>query len=116
MREAVDRLLAAIAQQERIVIHGDYDVDGITSTIILRRAIEMLGGNVDHFVPDRLRDGYGLQPASIDRLHAAGARVIVSVDCGIRAAEAADRARELGIDLIITDHHEPARRCRARSP
>ncbi len=107
MREAVDRLLAAIAQHERIVIHGDYDVDGITSTIILRRAIELLGGSVDHFVPDRLRDGYGLLPASIERLHAAGARVIVSVDCGIRAAEAAERARELGIDLIITDHHEP---------
>ena len=107
MREAVDRINAAIANRERITIHGDYDVDGITSTIILRRAIELLGGDVDHFVPDRLRDGYGLQPASIDRLHAAGARVIVSVDCGIRAGEAAQRARELGVDLIITDHHEP---------
>jgi single-stranded-DNA-specific exonuclease len=107
MREAVERLLAAIERRERITIHGDYDVDGITSTIILRRAIELLGGDVDHFVPDRLRDGYGLQPASIERLHAAGARVIVSVDCGIRAAEAAHRARELGVDLIITDHHEP---------
>src|SRR5438105_9938004 len=107
MREAVDRLIRAIAQRERITIHGDYDVDGITSTIILRRAIELLGGDVDHFVPDRLRDGYGLQPASIDRLHAAGARVIVSVDCGIRATDAALRARELGVDLIITDHHEP---------
>jgi len=107
MREAVDRLLGAVARRERVIIHGDYDVDGITSTIILRRALELLGGEVEHFVPDRLRDGYGLQPASIDRLHAAGARVIVSVDCGIRAREAALRARELGIDLIITDHHEP---------
>jgi single-stranded-DNA-specific exonuclease len=107
MREAVERLQGAIARRERITIHGDYDVDGITSTIILRRAIELLGGDVDHFVPDRLRDGYGLQPASIERLHAAGSRVIVSVDCGIRAAEAAERARELGVDLIITDHHEP---------
>jgi single-stranded-DNA-specific exonuclease len=107
MREAVDRLMGAIARRERVTIHGDYDVDGITSTIILRRALELLGADVDHFVPDRLRDGYGLQPSSIDRLHAAGARVIVSVDCGIRAREAALRARELGIDLIITDHHEP---------
>ncbi len=107
MREAVDRLLGAIARQERIAIHGDYDVDGITSTVILRRAIEVLGGEVVHFVPDRLRDGYGLQPATIERLHEAGARLIVSVDCGIRAAEAAGRARELGVDLIITDHHEP---------
>jgi single-stranded-DNA-specific exonuclease len=107
MREAVDRLLGAVARQERIAIHGDYDVDGITSTVILRRALEILGGLVEHFVPDRLRDGYGLQPATIERLAAGGARVIVSVDCGIRAREAADRARELGVDLIITDHHEP---------
>lgn len=107
MHVAVDRLLAAIARQERIAIHGDYDVDGITSTVMLHRAFEMLGADVIHFVPDRLKDGYGLQPATIDRLHAAGARLIVSVDCGIRATEAALRARELGIDLIITDHHEP---------
>jgi single-stranded-DNA-specific exonuclease len=107
MRVAVDRLLGAIARHERIAIHGDYDVDGVTATVILRRALELVGGDVIHFVPDRLKDGYGLQPATVERLHAAGARLIVSVDCGIRAAEAAVRARELGIDLIITDHHEP---------
>src|SRR5215470_9616530 len=107
MREAVDRLIGAIARQECIAIHGDYDVDGITSTVMLRRAIELLGGVVDHFVPDRFLDGYGLQPVTIERLHAAGASLIISVDCGIRAAEAAQRARELGVDLIITDHHEP---------
>jgi len=107
MRDAVERILRAVAQRERVVIHGDYDVDGVTSTAILQRAIELLGGDVHHFVPDRHRDGYGLQPATIERLHAAGARLIVSVDCGIRAADAADRARELGVDLIITDHHEP---------
>src|SRR5262245_1733651 len=89
MREAVERLLGAIARRERIVIHGDYDVDGITSTVMVRRAIELLGGDVGHFVPDRLRDGYGLQPATIGRLHDGGARLIVSVDCGIRANEAA---------------------------
>ena len=107
MRVAVDRLQGAIARGEAIGIHGDYDVDGITATVILRRAIEMLGGRVVHFVPDRLKDGYGLQPATIDRLHALGAALIVSVDCGIRADEAARRAREIGLDLIITDHHEP---------
>jgi single-stranded-DNA-specific exonuclease len=107
MQPAVQRLLAAVAQRERIAIHGDYDVDGITATVILRRAIEIIGGEVMHFVPDRLKDGYGLQPATIDRLAAEGVRLIVSVDCGIRAAEAAARARALGIDLIITDHHEP---------
>jgi single-stranded-DNA-specific exonuclease len=107
MRPAVERLLRAIAQRERIAVHGDYDVDGITSTVILRRALELLGGDVVHFIPERLRDGYGLQPAAIERLHAEGVHVIVSVDCGIRGADAARRARELNVDLIITDHHEP---------
>lgn len=107
MQPAVDRLRDAITRGEHIVIHGDYDVDGVTATVILRRALEVLGATVTHFVPDRVLDGYGLQPATIERLHADGARVIVSVDCGIRACAAADRARELGVDLIITDHHEP---------
>jgi single-stranded-DNA-specific exonuclease len=107
MDRAVVRLERALAQGERIAIHGDYDVDGITSTVILRRALEMLGGTVVHFIPERLRDGYGLQPAAIDRLHAEGVGLIVSVDCGIRGSDAAQRARELGVDLIITDHHEP---------
>jgi single-stranded-DNA-specific exonuclease len=107
MAAAVDRLEAAIARRERIAIHGDYDVDGITSTVILRRVLEMLGGDVVHFIPERIRDGYGLQPAGIERLHAGGVSLIVSVDCGIRGVEAARRARELGVDLIITDHHEP---------
>jgi single-stranded-DNA-specific exonuclease len=107
MDRAVARLEQALGRKERIAIHGDYDVDGITSTVILRRALELLGGTVSHFIPDRLKDGYGLQPAAIDRLHADGVSVVVSVDCGIRGAEAARRARELGVDLIITDHHEP---------
>jgi single-stranded-DNA-specific exonuclease len=104
---AVDRILAAIANKERIAIHGDYDVDGVTSTVILRRALELLGADVTHFIPERLRDGYGLQPAALDRLHALGVRLVISVDCGIRGVEAADHARALGLDLIITDHHEP---------
>jgi single-stranded-DNA-specific exonuclease len=107
MGRAVVRLEEALARRERIAIHGDYDVDGITSTVILRRTLEMLGGDVVHFIPERLRDGYGLQPAAIERLHAQGVRLIVSVDCGIRAGDAARRARELGVDLIVTDHHEP---------
>lgn len=107
MAEAVIRVEAALARRERIAIHGDYDVDGITSTVILRRALELLGGEVIHFIPERLRDGYGLQPAAIERLHGEGVRLIISVDCGIRGAEAARRARELGVDLIVTDHHEP---------
>ena len=104
---AVDRLVAALGRGERIAVHGDYDVDGVTSTVLLRRLLELLGGDVVHFIPDRLRDGYGLEPAAIERLAAQQVAVIVSVDCGIRSAAAAIRARELGVDLIITDHHEP---------
>jgi len=107
MSIAVDRILGAIGAKDRIAIHGDYDVDGVTSTVILRRALELLGADVIHFIPERFRDGYGLQPATIDRLQQDGVRLIISVDCGIRADEAATRARGLGIDLIITDHHEP---------
>lgn len=107
LRPAVERLLAAMARGELIAIHGDYDVDGITSTVVLRRALELLGGRVAHFIPERVRDGYGLQTAAVERLHADGVRVLVSVDCGIRSLDAARRARELGLDLIVTDHHEP---------
>src|SRR3982751_6127127 len=107
MDRAVARIEHALAGRERVAVHGDYDVDGITSTVILRRALEMLGGDVVHFIPERLKDGYGLQPATIERLHAEGVHLVVSVDCGIRAPEAARRARQLGVDLIITDHHEP---------
>jgi len=107
MRKALDRILRALANRERIAIHGDYDVDGITSTVILRRALELHGGDVVHFIPERMKDGYGLQPNAIERLHADGVSLVISVDCGIRGADAARRARELGVDLIITDHHEP---------
>lgn len=107
MGAAVDRILAAIARKERIGIHGDYDVDGITSTVILRRALELMGADVLHFIPERLKHGYGLQPDTFDQFQADGVRLVVSVDCGIRGHEAAEHARELGIDLIITDHHEP---------
>ena len=107
LRVGVERVLAAIDQGERIAIHGDYDVDGVTSTVMLRRMIELLGGQVVHFIPERLTDGYGLQADGIDRLKAMGVHVIVSVDCGIRSREASARAREVGVDLVITDHHEP---------
>ena len=104
---AVDRLQRAIEARERIAIHGDYDVDGVTSTVILRRVLELLGADVVHFIPERLKDGYGLEPAAVERLAARGVAVMVSADCGIRSQAAAARARELGVDLIVTDHHEP---------
>ena len=107
MAPAVDRILGAIDRRERIAIHGDYDVDGVTSTVILRRALELLGADVVHFIPERMRDGYGLQAPALGRLHADGAKLVISVDCGIRADAAARHARSIGLELIITDHHEP---------
>ena len=104
---ATERLLGAVARREPIAVHGDYDADGVSSTVMLRRVLELLEGDVTHFIPVRLQDGYGLQAGTIERLHARGIRVIVSVDCGIRSVDAAARARELGVDLIVTDHHEP---------
>ncbi len=104
---AVQRIEAAIERREPIAVHGDYDVDGITSTVMLRRVLERLGGQVCHYLPERLRDGYGLNVPAVEQLHAGGVRLIVSVDCGIRSDDAARRARELGVDLVVTDHHEP---------
>jgi single-stranded-DNA-specific exonuclease len=107
MDRAVERIRAARSRGERIAIHGDYDVDGVTSTVILKRALQLLGADVVHYIPERMKDGYGLQVPAVERLHAEGVGLIVSVDCGIRGLEAGRRARELGVDLIVTDHHEP---------
>ena len=107
MSIAVERILRAIRTGERIAIHGDYDADGITSTVLLRRALEMLGGKVVHYVPHRIKDGYGLAPETIERLSLEKVDVVVSADCGIRSVMAARCARKVGVDLIVTDHHEP---------
>src|SRR5438094_216886 len=114
MRAAVDRILAAIARKERMAIHGDYDVDGITSTVILRRALEMLGADVVHFIPERLKDGYGLLPAAIERLHADGVQLVISVDCGIRGADAARRVRPQREDCRQLSHQLHGRAARER--
>lgn len=107
MAPAVTRIETAIARQEAIAIHGDYDVDGITSTVMLKRALELLGARVQYFIPERFKDGYGLQVPAVERLAADGVRLLISVDCGIRSQAAAERAIAVGLDLIITDHHEP---------
>jgi single-stranded-DNA-specific exonuclease len=92
---------------EQILIYGDYDVDGTTSVVILKKAIEMAGGAASFFVPHRLRDGYGMRADVVEKAAAEGVKLIVSVDTGIRAAEVVRRANELSIDVIITDHHLP---------
>jgi len=107
MSEAVARLRHAIAHHEPILIYGDYDVDGTTSVVILKKAIELAGGQASFFVPHRLRDGYGMRIDAVEAAAAEGIKLIVSVDTGIRAAEVVRRANELSIDVIITDHHLP---------
>ena len=107
MKAAVDRLDAAIERREGILIYGDYDVDGTTAIVILKTAIELCGGAADFHVPHRIREGYGMKDDVIERAAAAGVRLIISVDTGIRAFAAAETAQRLGVDLIVTDHHLP---------
>jgi single-stranded-DNA-specific exonuclease len=107
MQAAVDRIATAIENKQDILVYGDYDVDGTTAIVILKTAIERCGGTVDFHVPHRIREGYGMRDEVIERAAAAGVRLIISVDTGIRAFEAAETARRLGVDLIVTDHHLP---------
>jgi len=104
---AVDRISAAIERQEPILIYGDYDVDGTMAVIILKTAVELCGGAADFHVPHRIREGYDMRDDVIERAAAAGIRLIISVDMGIRAFAPAETARRLGVDLIVTDHHLP---------
>lgn len=107
MKAALDRLEAALERKEKILIYGDYDVDGTTAIVILKTAIELCGGAAEFHVPHRIREGYGMRDEVIERAAADGVRLIISVDTGIRAFAAADTARRTGIDLIVTDHHLP---------
>jgi single-stranded-DNA-specific exonuclease len=104
---AVERLDAAIERKEPILIYGDYDVDGTMAVIILKTAIELCGGTADFHVPHRIREGYDMRDDVIERAAAAGIRLIISVDMGIRAFAPAETAQRLGVDLIVTDHHLP---------
>jgi single-stranded-DNA-specific exonuclease len=107
MKEAVARLQRAINSGERVLIYGDYDVDGTTGTAILLRALKLLNANVGFHIPHRFTEGYGIQQAALEQAVADGYRLVVSVDCGIRAHEPLYWARNHGLDVIITDHHLP---------
>jgi single-stranded-DNA-specific exonuclease len=107
MQTAVDRLSAAIERRETALIYGDYDVDGTVAVVILKTAIELCGGVTDFHVPHRIRDGYGMKGEVIEAAAAAGVRLVISVDTGIRAFAAAEAAQRAGVDLIVTDHHLP---------
>jgi len=107
MPQAVERLLRAIHEHEKILIYGDYDVDGTSSVVLLTKAIKRAGGAVESHVPHRLKDGYGMRADVVEAFAEQGVKLIVSVDTGIRAAEVVRRANQLGIDVIVTDHHLP---------
>lgn len=108
MDKAVDRLSRAVRSGERILIYGDYDVDGITSVSLLYLFILKIGGNVGFYIPDRLKEGYGLSVAGVTQAAAEGATLLVTVDCGITGIEEIRMARGLGLDVIVSDHHEQA--------
>lgn len=103
----VQRVQAAIDSSEKICVHGDYDVDGVTSTALLVRTLAALNANVEYVLPHRHRDGYGIKPAAVDLIRERGCGLIITCDCGIMACDTVERATELGLDVIVTDHHEP---------
>ncbi len=107
MHEAVSRVRKAISDKERVLIFGDYDVDGVLSVVILVKALESLGARVDYFIPDRLKDGYGIKSEYIQIVKDKKAALVISVDCGIKAVEFVRQANDMGVDVIITDHHRP---------
>jgi len=105
--EAVDRIESAIDNQELIAVYGDFDADGVTSTALLFQTLQGLGAQVRGYIPHRIDEGYGLNVKALDTLLEEGRRLIITVDCGIRALEEAEHAQRIGLDLIITDHHTP---------
>ena len=112
MDKAVAAIRKAIGQQEKIIVFGDYDVDGITATCVLLRYLRSIGADADYYIPNRLSEGYGLSCAAMDALYEQGVRLIVTVDSGVTAFEETAYAKQLGIRMVITDHHE----CRDELP
>jgi single-stranded-DNA-specific exonuclease len=105
---AVDRIVRAIANKEKLLVYGDYDVDGTNGAALLWTFLTSVHANVEYFIPDRIKDGYGLSVSGVERAKERGVQLLLSVDCGITALKPVDRAKELGLDVIICDHHEPA--------
>ena len=110
LSQAADLIYEAARDKRRIVVYGDYDADGMTATALLFRCLRMVGANVGYYVPNRMDEGYGLNDVALQRLASEGVSQIVSVDCGIASVDEAITARELGLELIITDHHQMADR------
>lgn len=109
MKEAAERIKQAISQQEKIMIYGDYDADGVTSTSVMLHTLQKLSAQVDFYIPDRFKEGYGPNEQAFRSIKDRGFSLIITVDTGIAAVHEAKVAKELGLDVIITDHHEPGR-------
>jgi single-stranded-DNA-specific exonuclease len=107
LKKAVERIRLAIERQEKILIYGDYDVDGTTAVVILRKALEMMGARTTYHIPRRFVDGYGMKADVVKEAASDGVKLIISVDTGIKAFDVVDTANALGLDCIITDHHLP---------
>jgi len=107
MRQAVSRIYKTLLSNEKIAIYGDFDVDGVTATAVLVEGLSWLGGKVIPYIPDRVYEGHGLSSTAIEKLHNEGTRLIITVDCGTGNLTEAKRAQEIGMDMIITDHHVP---------
>jgi len=107
MKAAVDRILTAINGKELIVVYGDYDVDGVTATVLLVEALQTLSAKVSPYIPDRFDEGYGINKEALDKLLELGCKLVISVDCGVRSVEEAEYCKQIGLKLIITDHHSP---------
>lgn len=107
MKPAVDRIINAINSQEKTIIYGDYDVDGITSITVLSKFLKERGLDVDSYIPNRLNEGYGLNKTAIKKIADEGYKLIITVDCGISGTEEVEYAYSLGMEVIVTDHHEP---------
>lgn len=107
MEKAVTRILEAINNEEKTIIYGDYDVDGITSVTVLKSFLEERGMKVDEYIPNRLNEGYGLNKEALQKIANQEYKLMITVDCGISAVEEVDYANELNIQTIVTDHHEP---------
>lgn len=105
MREAVDRIQKAVDNGEKIMIWGDYDVDGTTGTVLLRKMLSLLGAESTFHVPNRFTEGYGINIPALEQAKKDGVSLVISVDCGIRSFEPLEWARDNGLDVIVTDHH-----------
>ena len=107
MKAAINRLNEALGRKERILVYGDYDVDGVTAVALVYKFLHQYCTNIDYYIPDRYEDGYGVSHKGVDYAHETGVKLIIVLDCGIKAVEEIAYAKSLGIDFIICDHHVP---------